>query len=175
MRQIPLYQRIDGTCLYSSKARQSGQPGPAALRAGNLLAVVCLSFGTALAAFVPAALEQRIVSLFFFGLIPAVGFYAGGHILSQLLVFGGELCDMVVARCFRYAVLLVNDLMSWLGPGVSSKLPALRQKVYYSVHRSYWRVPRAIVDFSCLLIRSAARFIIRMQQLKRGMPQILLK
>jgi hypothetical protein len=171
MRQIPLYQGIDQTCLYPSKARQSGQPGPAALRAGNLLAVVCLSFGTAFAAFVPAALEQRIVSLFFFGLIPAVGFYAGGHILSQLFVFSGELCDMFVAPCFRYAVPLVNDLMSWVGTSVSAKLPALRQKVYYSVHCGYWRLHRAIVDFSCLLIRSAARFIIRMQasqQLKSG-------
>jgi hypothetical protein len=171
MRQIPLYQGIGRTCLYSSKARQSGQPGPAALRAGNLLAVVCLSCGTAIAAFVPAPLGQRIVSLFFFGLIPAVGFYASGHILSQLLVLSSELCDMILARCFRYAILLVNDLMSSVGPSVSAKLPALRQKVYYSVQRRYWRVHRAIVDFSCLLIRSAARFIIRMQasqQLKSG-------
>jgi hypothetical protein len=171
MRQIPLYQRIDRTCLYSSKARQSGQPGPAVLRASNFIAVVCLSFGTAFAAFVPAALGQRIISVFFFGLIPAVGFYACGQILSQLLVLCGELCDMVVARCFRYAVLLVNELTSWLGPTVSSKLPALRQKVYYSVHRRYWRLHRAIVDFSCLLIRSTARFIIRRQasrQLKSG-------
>jgi hypothetical protein len=61
-------------------------------------------------------------NLFFFGLIPAVGFYAGGHILGQLLVFGVELCDMIMARCFRYAVRLVNDLLSWAGTHVSNWL-----------------------------------------------------
>jgi hypothetical protein len=35
--------------------------------------------------------------LFSFGLMPAVGLYAGGHILGQLLVFGVELCDMIMA------------------------------------------------------------------------------
>jgi len=80
------------------------------MRAGNHLAVVCLSFGAAFAAFVSGSLDQRIGNLFFFGLIPAVGFYAGGHILGQVLVFGVELCDMIMARCFRYAVRLVNHL-----------------------------------------------------------------
>src|SRR5260370_28360285 len=102
MRQIPLYQRIDGTCLYSSKARQSGQPGPAALRAGNLLAVVCLSFGTALAAFVPAALEQRIVSLFFFCLIPAVWFLAGGDIFFHGVWVGGGRYDTGLGTSLLY-------------------------------------------------------------------------
>src|SRR6266446_2284616 len=102
-------RRIDRAGFYSSKARQVGQPGPAAMRAGNHLAVVCLSFGAAFAAFVSGSLEQRIGNLFFFGLIPAVGFYAGGHILGQLLVFGVELCDMIMARGFRYAVRLVSD------------------------------------------------------------------
>ena len=161
MRQIPLYQ--GRTLLRFSKARQSGQLGPAALRAGNLLAVVCLSFGTAFAALVPASIEQRIASLFFFGLIPAAGIYASGHILSQLLVLSSELCDMVLARCFRYAVLLVSHPMSSVRPSVSAKLPVVRQKAYHSVHRSYWRVHRMIVDFACLLIRSAARFIIRVR------------
>jgi hypothetical protein len=92
------------------------------MRAGNHLAVVCLSFGAAFAAFVSASLEQRIGNLFFFGLIPALGFYAGGHILGQVLVFGGELCDMTMARCFRYAARLVNDLLRWAGTHVSNWL-----------------------------------------------------
>jgi hypothetical protein len=54
-------------------------------------------------------------------LIPAVGFYAGGHILGQLLMFGVELCDMIMARCFRYAVCLVNHLLSWAGTHVSMR------------------------------------------------------
>jgi hypothetical protein len=37
-------------------------------------------------------------------------------------VFGVELCDMIMARCFRYAVRLVNDLLSWAGTHVSNWL-----------------------------------------------------
>jgi hypothetical protein len=122
MGQAPIYERINRAGLYSSKARESPRPGPAVMRAGNHLAVVCLSFGAAFAAFVSGSLDQRIGNLFFFGLIPAVGFYAGGYILGQLLVFGVELCDMIMARCFRYAVRLVNDLLSWAGTHVSNLL-----------------------------------------------------
>ena len=113
MGRAPVYNGINRAGLYSSKARGSFHPGPAVVRASNHLAVVCLFFGVALAAFLSGSLEQRIGNLFSFGLIPAVGFYAGGHILGQLLVFGVELCDMIMARGFRYAVRLVNDLLSW--------------------------------------------------------------
>jgi hypothetical protein len=81
-----------------------------------------LFFGAAFAAFVSGSVEQRIGNLFSFGLIPAVGFYAGGHILGQLLVLGVELCDMIMARCFRYVVRLLNDLLSWAGTHVSNWL-----------------------------------------------------
>ena len=155
-------RRIDRVGIYSSKARQVGQPGPAVMRAGKFLAVVCLSFGTVFAVFVSGSLDQRIGNLFFFGLIPAVGFYAGSHILGQLLVCGVELCDMIMARCFRCAVLLII----WAGTHVSNwlaRLPAVRQKVCYSAHRYYGRVYHVIFDFSCLLIRSAARFAMRIE------------
>jgi hypothetical protein len=78
------------------------------MRAGNRLAVVCLCFGAALAVFVSGSLGQRIGDLFFFGLIPAVGFYAGGNILGHVLMFGVALCDMIMARCFQYAVRLAR-------------------------------------------------------------------
>jgi hypothetical protein len=120
MGQAPIYDRINRVGLYSSKAQESPQPGPAVVRAGNHLGVVCLSFGLAFAAFVSGSLEQRIANLFFFGLTPAIGFYAGGNILGQLLVFGVELCDMIMARCFRYAVHLVNDLLRLAGTHVSN-------------------------------------------------------
>jgi hypothetical protein len=65
------------------------------VRTSNHLAVACLFFGAAFAAFVSGSLEQRIGNLFSFGLMPAVGLYAVGHILGQLLVFGVELGDMI--------------------------------------------------------------------------------
>jgi hypothetical protein len=122
MRQALIYERISRRRLYSSKAREGPHPGPAVIRAGNHLAVACLFFGAAFAAFVSGSLEQRIGNLFSFGLIPAVGFYAGGQILGQLLVFGVELCDMIMARCSRYVVRLVNDLLSRAGTPVSNWL-----------------------------------------------------
>jgi hypothetical protein len=122
MRQARRYDGINRGGLYSSTARQRPHPGPAVIRAGNHLAVACLFFGAAFAAFVSGSLEQRVGNLFSFGLIPAVGFYAGGHILGQLLVFGVQLCDMIMARCFRYVVRLLNDLSSWAATHVSNWL-----------------------------------------------------
>jgi hypothetical protein len=116
MGQAPIN---DGINRRSSKVRKSPQPGPAVIRAGNYLAVVCLFFGVAFAAFVSGPLEQR-VDLFWFGLIPAIGFYLGGNILGRLLVLGVKLCDMMTARCSRYAVRLANDFLSWAGRQVSN-------------------------------------------------------
>jgi hypothetical protein len=152
--------------VYSSKAQQVGQPGPAIVRAGNGLAVICLSFGAAFAAFASGSLEQRIGNLFFLGFIPAVAVYAGGHILGQLLVASSKLCDAIIAGSFQYATLLLKELLSWAGTHVSNwlaSLPAVRQKVCYSAHRYYGRVSRVSFDFSCLLIRSVARFALRIE------------
>jgi hypothetical protein len=151
--------------VYSSKAQQVGQPGPAIVRAGNGLAVVCLSFGTAFAAFASGSLEQRIGNLVFLGFIPAVAVFAGAHILGQLLVVSSELCDAIIAGSFRYTTRLLKELLSWVGTHVSNwlSLPAIRQKVCYSAHRYYGRVSHVSFDFSCLLIRSVARFAIRIE------------
>jgi hypothetical protein len=121
MGQAPLYDGVKRGRLQSSKARQRPHPGPAIMRVGKHLAVACLLFGLGVAAFVSGSLEQRIGHLFCVGLIPAVGFYAGGHILGQLLMFGVELCDMIMARCFRFAVRLVNHLLSWADTHVSMR------------------------------------------------------
>jgi hypothetical protein len=40
----------------------------------------------------------------------------------------------------------------------------LGQKAYSSVHCRYWHVHKAIFEFSCLLIRNTARFVIGMQR-----------
>jgi hypothetical protein len=159
-------RRIDRAVLYSSKAQQVGQPGPAIVRAGNGLAVICLSFGAAFAACASGSLEQRIGNLIFLGFIPAVAVYAGGHILGQLLVISSKLGDAIIAGSFRYATLLLKALLSWVSTHVSSwlaSLPAVRQKVCYSAHRIYGHVSHVGFDFSCLLIRSVARFAIRIE------------
>src|SRR5438552_19100870 len=110
-----------------SQARRSPQPGPAVMRAGNYLGVMCLFFGAALAAFVSGSLERRLGNLFVFGVMPAVGFSAGGYLLGQLLVFGAKLCDTIMVRCAHYAVHLANAFInsagaqSWLAPDGHSK------------------------------------------------------
>jgi len=152
--------------VYSAKAQQVGQPGPAIARAGNGLAVMCLFFGASFAAFASGSLEQRIGNLIFLGFIPAVAVYAGGHIVGQLLVVSSKLCDVIIAGTFRYASLLLNEFLSWVGSHVSNwlaSLPVVRQKVCYSAHRYYGRVSHVSFDFSCLLIRSVARFAIRIE------------
>jgi hypothetical protein len=178
MRRASIYRPVERTCFPSSNGQQNDPLGPAILRAGNFLAVLCLFFGIAFTAFVPASLEQRIGSLFFFGLIPAAGFYAGGHISSQLLVLGRELCEMIARRCFRCFALLVNNFVIWLSPPVSdasigcltararclsSKLSALSQKICRSIRHRCLRAHTAFIEFLCLLIRRAARFVIRMK------------
>ena len=124
MVQSPIYDGASRAGLYSSKARESPHPGPAVMRAGNHLAVACLFFGAAFAAFVSGSLDQRFGNLFFFGLIPAIGFYAGGHAVGQLLVFGVVLCDL----CFRYAVHLISGLLSWAGTQISNSTGGPRTK-----------------------------------------------
>ncbi len=178
MRQVPIYRPVDRTSFCSSRARQNGQLGSTTLRAGHLLAILCLLIGTAFTAYVPASLEQRIGGLFFFGLIPAAGFYAGGHILGRLLVLGSELCEMIAARGFRCFVSLVESFIIWVGPAVShvsieclmvlatrclSKLSVLNQNAYRSIRHCCWRAHLPFVQFLCFLIRSGAKFVIRMQ------------
>jgi hypothetical protein len=90
------------------------------MRAGNYLAIVCLFVGGALAAFVSGSLEPRLGNLFCFGVMPAVGFSAGGYVLGQLLVFGVKLCDTIMVRCSQYAVHLANTLLNWAGAYISS-------------------------------------------------------
>ena len=108
-----MYVRINRT--RSSKARKRHEPGPAFIRVGNYLALVCLFLGVAFAVFVSGSFEQRIGNLLIFGLMPAVGFYATGHMLGHLLIFGVKLCDMLIARCSRRVLLVAQDLLRRAG------------------------------------------------------------
>jgi hypothetical protein len=89
------------------------------MRAGNYLAVLCLLFGAVFAVSVSGSLAQRIGNFFSVGLIPAIGFYAGGHVLGHLLVFGVKLLDVIMARCSRYVVHLAIPLLNWAGARIS--------------------------------------------------------
>jgi hypothetical protein len=112
------YRPVNRTRYYSPNARQTGHLASATFGAGNVLAVMCLFLGMA-AAFVPASLEQRIGSLFFFGLIPAAGFHAGGLALGHLLAFSSELSGLIAVLCFRRLARFVNKFVILASPPVS--------------------------------------------------------
>jgi hypothetical protein len=83
------------------------------MRAGQYLAVMCLFFGAALAAFVSGSLELRLGNLVVFGVMPAVGFSASGYVVGHLLVFGVKAGDTIMVRCFEYVAQLSNALRNW--------------------------------------------------------------
>jgi hypothetical protein len=175
VKQAPEYRAVDPACSRVGRATQT---------AGTFLAAFWLFFWVALAASVPALVEKRIVYLIFVGLIPAFGFYICGHILRQMLGFSCKLCEIVSARCVHLLAPFANALVSRAGASVldtldkcpmvitrrlftisqwMQSLVSLGQKAYCLVHRWYWHVRNAILEFSCLLIRNTARFIIRVQ------------
>ena len=164
----------------SSSRRQSfEQLSLPILRAANLLSMMSLLFGVAAAAFVPGSLEQRVGTFFFFGLIPAAALHLGGAVLGPLLAFSSELCEVAIACCFRWLTRLVKKYLKMASQCVSyasarylmppartvvSRMSSLRRSTSYSIRRSCQHADRAIFQFSCLLIRSGARFILKMQR-----------
>lgn len=177
MRQAPVYWAVDPACSRVGRAAQT---------ASTFLGGLCLFFGPAFATSVPASLEARIVYLCFFGLIPALGFYVSGHILRQMCWCSvASSVRSIAARCARRPAPFANGLANWAGAAVldvldrclmiiarclltagqwMQRLFRLGQKAYSSVHCRYWYVHKAIFEFSCLLIRNTARFVIRMQR-----------
>jgi hypothetical protein len=148
------------------------------LRAANLLSMMSLLLGLA-AAFIPGSLEQRIGSFLFFGLIPAAALHLGGAVLGPLLAFSSELCEVTIALCFRSLARIVKKYVKLASQCVSyasarylmppartvvSSMSNLSRSTSYSIRRSCQHADRAIFEFSCLLIRSGARFILRMQR-----------
>ena len=125
------------------------------IRASELCAVVCLSFGTTLATILDAPLQERIHSLVLLGLLPAVGFYAAGRGLLHLAMIGKERRSEYILRFMRQARRYVFTALA--------KLAVLGQKTYDVAFLCYPHVRRSAFEFSCLLIRSAAQFILTMQ------------
>ena len=176
MRQAGIYRIVDLACSRVGRAAQT---------ANTFLAALCLFFGSAFAASAPNSLEARILNLFFFGLIPALGFYLSGYILRHMLRLSCRLCEIIAALCLQWLALFANGLADWASALVSDgldrcsmtlarcrlgtgqwmqRLSRLAQKACCSANRRYRRVHRAIFEFACLLIRNTARFVIRMQQ-----------
>jgi hypothetical protein len=175
------YRPVNRTYYRSSNARQTSQLSLATLRAGNSLSIICVFFGIA-AAFVPGSLEQRIGNLLFFGLMPAAGFHAAGIVLGRLLAFSSELCEMIAALCLRWLARAGKNFLTLVSQSVSyasarylivpahpvfSKISSLSRNACRSIHRGCRRADRAIFEFSCLLIRSGARCILRMQACRK--------
>ena len=133
MKQAPVYRDVESTCTQVGQSTQT---------AGTFLAGLCLFSGATFAAFMPASLENRIVYFLFVGLIPSLASYVSGLILRQILGLSCKLCEIIVARSVRLLAPFANSLAS---------------------HRRYWHVHKLVFQFSCLLIRSTARFLIRMQ------------
>jgi hypothetical protein len=141
----------------------------------HFFAALCILFGVSVSAFVPATLEQKIGDLLLFGLMPAIGFYAAGHILGQLLGLASELCDKLATRFFRCSARLLIACMTSVSGSMSNsrcivvlgicrlKIFNVARKAYHSTRRHCSHAHALFIEFLCLLIRSAAKLVIRMQ------------
>jgi hypothetical protein len=135
-------------------------------RAGVFLAVIWSFFGPVTAGFDSPPLQERISILLLFGLIPAATIYVAGYMLSQLIMFKGQVSVITVAACFQYITFCVNYFVNRAvlsTPKVWNKLIRVAQNVCYSVNRFCWCTQALLVEIACLLIRSTARLFIKVQ------------
>jgi hypothetical protein len=135
-------------------------------RAGVFLAVIWSFFGPVTAGFDSPPLQERISILLLFGLIPAATIYVAGYMLSQLIMFKGQVSVITVAACFQYITFWVSYFVNravLFTPKVWNKLVRVAQNVCYSVNRFCRRTQALLVEIACLLIRSTARLIIKLQ------------
>jgi hypothetical protein len=176
MRQAPIHRVVDTACSRVGRATQT---------AGTFLSILCLFFISVFTAFIPASFEERFAYLFLFGLIPALGFYLIGRVLRGVLALSCKLCGIIAPHCLRWQARFTNSLLNWASSSVLDLLDScsltlahcrlatgqwmqvldrLYEKEGRSINRQYRYVRRAIIKFSCLLIRNAARFVITAQQ-----------
>jgi hypothetical protein len=135
-------------------------------RAGVFLAVIWSFFGPVTAGFDSPPLQERISILLLCGLIPAATIYVAGYILSQLILFRAQVSEITAAGCFRYITLWTNYFVNRAvlsAPKMWNKIVRLAQKVCCAVNRLCWRTQARLVEIACLLIRSTARLIIKLQ------------
>jgi hypothetical protein len=135
-------------------------------RAGVFLALIWSFFGPVTAGFDSPPFQERISILLLCGLIPAVTIYVAGYILSQLILFRGQVSEITAAGCCRYITLWINYFVNRAvlsAPKVWNKIVRLAQKLCCAVNRLCWRTQARLVEIACLLIRSTARLIIKLQ------------
>ena len=156
------------------------------LTASSCLAVWCVFFGSAVAAIVPASVEERLESLVVFGLVPAFIFYVSGHILRHLLGFSCKLCELFAKGLLRLLAPFAISFANAAGATVSEalngckKTPArcrttirrwtqrlshLSEIAYASIDRQCQHFYNLTFALLCLLIRTTARSIIKAQHL----------
>jgi hypothetical protein len=123
--------------------------------AGALCAVVCLFFGSTLAIIIDTPFQHRMQTLLFAGLLPAVGFYAGGRTLFHVIRMGAE-------RRHEYIMAAVRHSYA-CGSRTLAKIAVLGPKGYCTALFVYPHIRRSLIELSCLMIRSAARLVLRIQ------------
>ena len=99
----------------------STQLAQAILRATSIVAVVSLFFGAGCAVLISASLEQRLGSFLFFGLAPAICFYASGYIFCSALVAAGNLFELLATCCIRCAAGLLSAAFSRFIPFLANR------------------------------------------------------
>ena len=176
MRQAPTQRVVESACSRVGRATQT---------AGTFLSVLCLIFVTVFTVSIRASFQERIGYFFLIGLPPALGFYLVGHLLRGMLVVSSKLCGIIAPHWFRWQAPFTQRLLNWASASVRHLLATcsstleyyrfaasqcmqilsgLAQKGGCALNRQYRYARRAIIEFSCLLIRNAARFVITMQQ-----------
>jgi len=157
-----------GQSVSISSTSYSSQLSQATLRATGVLAVVSLLFGPGCAVLISASLEQRLGSFLFFGLAPAICFYASGYIFCGALVAAGNLLGLLTTCCIRCAAGLLSAAFSRFIPFLSNRydrflVPALSQDAILSLRYLFLRLRVAITSCACWTIRSVARFLISIE------------
>jgi hypothetical protein len=157
-----------GQSVSLSLTGYSSQLCQATLRATSILAVASLLFGAACAALISASLEQRLGSFLFFGLAPAICFYASGYILCGALVAAGNLFAPLATCCIRCAARLLSVVFNSFIPFLSNRydrflVPALSQDAILSLRYLFLCSRVAIYACACWTIRSVARFLISIE------------
>ena len=166
-----------GQSVSISSTSYSSQLSQATLRATGVLAVVSLLFGAGCAVVISASLEQRLGSFLFFGLAPAICFYASGYIFCGALVAAGNLFELLATCCIRCAEGLLSVVFSRFIPFLSNRydrllvlaarldlaVNVLSQNAIPSLRYLCLRLRAAIYACACWTIRSVARFLISIE------------